>query len=95
MSRTAERMHTDQAEIARLERLVAALPDEAIVELALDDGRRLVGTVSVRPTVQVFFDADGNEGMNALLRLDDAEAPEHPHYVWLDRVVEITRRGTS
>ena len=75
MSQVAKRVHTDQGEIDRIEALAARLPDEARVELVLDDGDRIAGTVSVRPTVQVFRDEDGNEGLNALVRIDDAADP--------------------
>lgn len=92
MSQVAKRVHTDQGEIDRIEALAARLPDEARVELVLDDGDRVAGTVSVRPTVQVFRDEDGNEGLNALVRIDDAADPAHAHYVWIDRIREIRRR---
>jgi len=52
MSRIAPRIHTDPAQIARLEALLPQLDGETQVELTLLDGRRLLGTVAVRPTVQ-------------------------------------------
>lgn len=51
MSRTAPRIHTDPAQIARLEALLPQLEGETQVELTLHDGRRLLGTVAVKPTV--------------------------------------------
>ncbi|KAF1014157.1 MAG: hypothetical protein GAK31_03181 [Stenotrophomonas maltophilia] len=52
MSRTAPRIHTDPARIAALEALIPQLQGETQVELSLADGRRLLGTVAVRPTLQ-------------------------------------------
>ena len=95
MSQVAERVHTDQGVIDRIEALAARLPDEARVELLLDYGDRIAGTVSVRPTVQVFRDRDGNEGLNALVRIDDATDPARAHYVWIDRIREIRRRDDA
>lgn len=95
MTKIAERVHQDQADIARLESLVADLDDEAIVEVLLTDGTRRKGTVVVRPTVQTFRDAQGNEGINGLLRLDELENPEKSHYLWLDTVAEVHHLGSA
>lgn len=95
MGKFAERIHTDRVEIARIEALIALLPNDAHVELTLDDGGTVRGTVAARPTVQVFEDRHGNEGLNALVRLEDAalDAPETAgvYDVWIDRIVKITR----
>ncbi len=95
MTKIVERVHQDQVEIARLESLVVDLDDEAIVEVLLTDGTRCKGTVAVRPAVQTFRDAQGNEGINALLRLDDLEEPGKSHYLWLDTVAEVHRLGSA
>lgn len=95
MAAIAERVHTRQDEIALIESRIAELPDEAIVELTLDDGRKLKGLVTVRPTIQTFRDAEGREGVNALLRLDDLERAGHSHHVWLDQVREIFHIGSD
>ena len=93
MTATAECVYTAEADLARLRALIAQLPNDAHVELHLDDERRVRGTVAGRPTLQVFVDAAGREGMNALVRLEDPamDAPESAHVydVWLDRVVEV------
>lgn len=94
MSKYVERIHTDRAEIARLESLVTQLPSEARVVLTLDDGSELRGTVPVQPTIQTFRDASEQEGANALLRLDDLQDPARQHHVWLDRIVKVTRLGS-
>ncbi|MEO8365040.1 MAG: DUF3247 family protein [Pseudoxanthomonas sp.] len=95
MTKIVERVHTRQDEIALLESRIAELPDEAIVEITLDDGRKLKGLVTVRPTLQTFRDADGQEGVNAVLRLDDLEQPGQSHQVWLDRVSNIFHMGSD
>lgn len=95
MGQIAERVHTDPRMIELLEERAFALKDEAVVEMELDDGRRIRGVVVALPTIQVFRDAEGNEGHNALVRLDDAYDPRREHYVWLDRVVSITQLGTA
>ena len=95
MTAIAERVHTRQDEIALIESRITELPDEAIVEIALDDGRKLKGVVTVRPTIQTFRDAEGREGVNALLRLDDLEQTGHSHQVWLDRISSIFHMGSD
>ena len=95
MTAIAERVHTRQDEIALIESRIVELPDEAIVEITLDDGRKLKGVVTVRPTIQTFRDTEGREGVNALLRLDDLEQPGHSHQVWLDEVREIFHMGSD
>ncbi len=94
MSKYAERIHTDRTEIARLESLVTELPSEARVVLTLDDGSELRGTVSVQPTIQTFRNSDQQEGVNALLRLDDLDDPARQHHVWLDQIVKVTWLGS-
>ena len=93
MGKFAERVHTGHEAVARLDALIAQLANDAHVELSLDDGRVLRGTVAARPTVQVFRDADGREGFNGLVRIEDPalDAPETAGFqdVWLDRIVAI------
>ena len=91
MSRIAPRIHTDPAQIARLESLLPQLEGETQVELTLQDGRRLLGTVAVRPTVQQFRNDAGDEGTNGQLRLDDYDTPVQQHYVWLDEIASVRR----
>ncbi|MET0717028.1 MAG: DUF3247 family protein [Pseudoxanthomonas sp.] len=95
MTKIVERVHTDQAEIALIEARIARLDDESIVELTLSDGSKLKGVVTVRPTVQTFRDADGTEGINSLLRLEDLDQPGKTHQVWLDQVTEIFHMGSD
>ncbi|HYG05523.1 MAG TPA: DUF3247 family protein [Stenotrophomonas sp.] len=89
MAKYAKHVYTEQDKIATLESWVKQLPDEARVQVTLDDGSRLLGTVAVRPTVQSFRDEADNEGINGLLRLDDLDHPGQPHWVWLDTIREV------
>lgn len=91
MSQVADRVCTSDEDIARLEELVTLLPDEARVELVLEDGTSVTGAVAVRPTVQAFVDPQGQDGINALVRIDDAADPSRLHWVWLDRIREVRR----
>ena len=95
MGQLAERVYTASDDIARLEALVLQLPDEARVELLLSDGGSITGVVSVRPTVQTFLDPQGEEGINGVLRIDDAADPSQAHYVWLDRIREVRHLDTA
>jgi len=95
MTQLAEQVYTEQHDIARIESWAEQLQDEAIVAIRLADGSRVDGVVAVRPTIQVFRDGDGREGMNAIVRIDDAVDPARTHYLWLDRIVEITHTGTA
>jgi hypothetical protein len=95
MTKIAERVHQEQAEIAAIEARIGELDDEAIVEITLTDGTRHQGTVTARPTVQTFRDAQGNEGANSLLRWDDLEHPGQSHYQWVDRIAEVRHLGSA
>ncbi|WP_411849758.1 DUF3247 family protein [Stenotrophomonas sp. LGBM10] len=89
MSRLAPTVHTDPADIAALEALLPQLRGQTQVELTLVDGRRLLGTVAVQPTVQQYRDAAENEGSNGQLRLDDLDTPVQQHLVWLDSIAAV------
>ena len=95
MSRQAERVHTDPETIARLQNLVAQLPAGARVSLLMDDGAEVTGIVIARPMTQLFFDPEGTEGTNSVLRLEqpamyDTETGRTED-VWLDRIVLVRR----
>ena len=89
MSRYAPTIHTDPVRIAALEALLPQLRGQAPVEIILDDGTRVLGTVTVQPTLQQYRDAEENEGSNGQLRLDDLDTPVQQHLVWLDRIASI------
>jgi hypothetical protein len=95
MTGFAEQVYTGQRDIARIESLAGQLEDEAQVAVRLADGSRVEGVVLARPTIQVFRDAEGHEGLNAVVRIEDAGDPARSHYVWLDRIVDIQRIGTA
>ncbi|MGY8564790.1 DUF3247 family protein [Paracidovorax citrulli] len=86
MSRYAPTILTHQADIAALEALLPQLKGQTQVEITLDDGSVLHGTVAVQPTVQQYRDADENEGSNGQLRLDDLASPDQQHVLWLDQI---------
>ncbi|HJS35226.1 MAG TPA: DUF3247 family protein [Pseudoxanthomonas sp.] len=95
MTQAPQHLYTRQDDIARMEALILQLPDEAKVELKLTDGGSITGIVPVRPSVQVFRDADGREGFNAVVRIDDGTRPEVAHYLWLDRIASVTALGSA
>lgn len=95
MNEVPKHLYTHQRDIQHLEALIQSLPDEAIVELHLSDGARVIGTVPARPTVQVFRDAEGAQGFNALVRIDDQVHPQHAHYIWADRIAEVVQLGSA
>jgi hypothetical protein len=89
-----DRILTSATEIGRLSAQCTELDDEAHVRLRFADGREVEGVVAVRPSVQVFRDASGSEGSNALLRLDTGEK-DAPLYLWLDDLEEVVRLGSA
>ncbi|MCC4594140.1 DUF3247 family protein [Xanthomonas campestris pv. phormiicola] len=89
MSKYADVVHADPDAIAALQAWLPHLPEQAQVLLRLDDGSRVSGTVSVRPTLQTFRDHQEHEGINGVLRLDDLLDPAQQHYIWLDRIREV------
>lgn len=89
MGRQAEHVYTDPAIIRRLESLIEELPANGHVVLLLKDGSRCDGVISARPNVQVFRDADENEGINATVRLERPDMPDWSRHVWLDQVVRV------
>ena len=90
-----DHLYTQQADIARMEALIRQLPDEARVEITLADGGSITGIVPTRPAVQVFRDAEGQEGFNAVVRIDDHKRPDVTHYLWLDRIASVTALGSA
>ena len=96
MTRLAPQVHVDPAAIARMEALALQLSQNERVQLRLDDGRALVGTVTQMPTMQAFYDADGREGLNGVLDLDADLDDGRPHdraryRIWLDEIDAVMR----
>ena len=96
MGRVAPRVYVGAADIARLEAVATQLPQDARVQVAMEDGRHVSGMVSATPTVQAFYDPEGREGMNALVRLEAFLDDHRPHAgglhdLWLDEIRAVTR----
>ena len=95
MSRTAPRVHADQAVIDRMEALCGRLEQDARVAVQTDRGEWVRGIVSPQPTVQSFFDADGREGLNGVVKIETFLDDGRPHgdgrdvYLWLDEVAFV------
>jgi hypothetical protein len=45
--------------------------------------------VAARPTVQEYFDGDGNEGSNGVVHLERPGISEWKRYVWFDQIERI------
>ncbi len=95
MGRQAERVYTDPASIRQIESLVDELPSNGHVVLLLKDGSSCDGVVCVRPSVQVFRDADEREGINATVQLERPDVPEWSQHVWLDQIVRVEHLDSS
>ena len=89
MGRQAEHVYTDPSTIARFNTLVAHLQNGARVRLHLVDGSTCEGVVTVRPTVQEFYDGAGNEGSNGVVHLEHLGTSEWQRYVWFDQIERI------
>ena len=95
MTRNAERVHTEPAELERIRQLIEQLPNGAHVVLRMEGDQTIEGVVAARPIAQVFFGPDGDEGTNAVLRLEQP-ALYHPEAagwrdVWVDRIQAVRR----
>lgn len=93
MAQYADRVHAQADEVDRLAALCARLDDTVRFVFDLIDGTRFSGVVVTRPVLQTFIDHDGNEGINAVLRLDgiDGDA-DRTRFLWLDEVLEVSRQ---
>lgn len=86
MARHARQIFTAAADLARIECLIRQLPTGARVEVALRDGTLVDGAVVEQPTLQVFENAAGQQGMNALLRIEDRD---DSRYLWVGDVARV------
>lgn len=97
MTRIVPRAFTTPDETAWVRAQVEALPANARVALHLHDGRRLVGVMMDRAQLQDVVDADGREGINALLRFNlpggDAFAGGTGLTLWLHEVDHVEPLG--
>lgn len=91
--RTAPLVYTAQADIDRLQALIAELPTDRHVEVVLGDGRVFDGIVAEQPITVQFFDPDGREGTNGTLRLEQPalDSPERARRVdlFLHQIAEV------
>lgn len=89
MGRRAERVYTNEGDIAVLERWVRELPMNASVRITKHDGEVIEGKVSITPNVQVFLDPHDVEGMNGMVRLVDINKPDWDGLVWLGDIRDV------
>lgn len=88
MTKLADRVYRDPADLRRLTALVEQLPDEGLVDLQLIDGSWRAAVVTTRPSLQTFLDRDGREGINAVLRIDDPRTGRSD-YLWIDELAQV------
>ena len=95
MARVAPRIHVSADDIAHLEALACQLLQDERVRIELQDGTRCAGIVEMQPSVQMFFDPQGREGSNAVVRIElmpDAAAPAAGlRDLWLDEIAGVMR----
>lgn len=89
MGKTTSRVHVKPEAIRHLKALIGQLPGNAKVTVEYGNGETASGIVCVRPTVQSFRDELGREGVNSLLRLEDASAPGGERHIWLDQIHSV------
>lgn len=88
MTRAAPRVHADQAVIDRMEVVATQLEQDMRVALRTDRGEWFRGMVSMTPTVQSFFDAEGAEGLNGVAKIE-LEDGGGDCYLWLDEIAFV------
>ncbi len=89
MSSKAPRVVTDEQGIRKLEALVHELQGNSHVVLQLHDGTTCDGVITVRPSMQVFRDHDGREGLNAEVQLERPDVPAWHRRIWLDQITRV------
>ena len=60
-----------------------------LATVRMDDGSTMRGIVTMTPTVQTFYDPDGNEGLNAVARIERESGGNG--YLWVDLVSAVER----
>ncbi|MFC4727443.1 DUF3247 family protein [Coralloluteibacterium thermophilus] len=91
MGAFANNVYTDEATIDAIEARIRELPQSARVKVTLSNGQVYVGTVAERPNIQVFRNADGDEGNNAIVKLEDPLDAHQDAYLWIDEIVKVER----
>ncbi len=95
MAQQAERVHTRQQDIERLNSLCDTLAEEEHVTVTLANGSTVSGVVVAKPGLQTFVDHAGNEGVNAVLKLDNIGGMGVTRYFWLDDVLKVAHRPSD
>jgi hypothetical protein len=91
METLAPNLCTSANAIERIERLATQLGSGLRVRVTLRDANVVTGVVAELPVVQLFRDAQGNEGMNGVARLEDPQVPLWTVYLWLDDMEKVER----
>jgi Protein of unknown function (DUF3247). len=83
MGQIAEKVFVEPADIERLKHLLGGLAVNACVRVTTQQGDVVEGLVAVTPTIQVFRDNEGLEGINDVVKLKSTEHPGNDEVVWL------------
>jgi hypothetical protein len=89
MGQIADRVFVYPHDIQRLKQWVEELAVNARVAVHVQGDGIIEGVVAVTPTVQVFRDADGNEGINGVVKLIDPRRPDWDVLVWLGDIEQV------
>jgi hypothetical protein len=89
MGQVADRVYVLPEDIQRLQKWVEELAVNARVAIQLQNHDTIEGIVAVTPTVQVFRDPEGQEGINGVVKLIDTLRPDWDALVWLGDIEQI------
>jgi Protein of unknown function (DUF3247) len=89
MGRNAKYIATEPGDIERIEQLVCEMPNLARVRITQKNGDTVDGTVVDRPTTQVFENDACDQGVNAIVRLEDDSSPPQTLYLWLSDIEKV------
>ena len=89
MGQIADRVYIRPEDIQRLEKWVEELAVNARVSIQLRNHGTVEGIVAVTPTVQIFRDPEGQEGVNGVVKLIDTIESDWSALVWLGDIEQI------
>jgi hypothetical protein len=89
MGQQADRVYVGAEDIRRLEGWVQELAVNARVSIHLQNRDTIEGVVAVTPTVQVFRDPEGQEGINGVVKLINTRKPGGSELVWLGDIAQV------
>ncbi|HEX7338983.1 MAG TPA: DUF3247 family protein [Rhodanobacteraceae bacterium] len=92
MGQKAPRVCTKSEDVRQLEAWIGKLPAHMPVSVTDKAGKQYDGIVCIRPSVQSFRDRDGVEGVNGVLRLENAAADNGEYRIWLDEIADVRLR---